>query len=191
MIEEWKDVKGYEGLYQVSNFGRVKSLSKIVIRGNRIKQPLKERILKHGLSMEYPFVSLHNGTAKLIKIHKLVAEAFIPNPENKRTVNHKNGIRSDNRACNLEWATYSENHLHSYQKLDRKCYLLGKLGKDHHRSKAIFQFTKSGDFVAEYGSQCEAQRKTKIHQSKISAACLNKIKLAGGYKWKFKKDINV
>lgn len=108
MNEIWRDVVGYEGLYQVSNIGRVKSLP----RNGTIKEEriLKPRITKNG----YLYVHLRNGSiSKYVKVHKMVAVAFIPNPENKPQINHINGIKTDNRVDNLEWNTASENMLHA------------------------------------------------------------------------------
>ena len=100
MIEEWKDIKGYEGLYQVSNLGRVKSL-----------KFGKERILKTGVD-RYGYISVNlykNNKRKLCKVHRLVAEAFIPNLENKPEVNHLDEDKTNNMVSNLEWCTRNEN----------------------------------------------------------------------------------
>ena len=189
-MEIWKDIKGFEGLYQISDLGRVKSLSREIVHVHSVRQT-KERILKkndggHG----YLQVDLYKtGSEKTHKVARLVAEHFIPNPENKRTVNHKKGIKTDNRAKELEWMTQAENVQHAYDVLGRKASkpLLGKFGKQHHSSKAIIQLIKSGGLVAEYGGQCEAGRKTGIFQANISAALLGKYKTAGGFIWKFKE----
>lgn len=114
--EIWKNVVGYEGLYHVSDFGNVKRLeqrrSNILTRGISI---YKEKTLKPTLySNGYLFVDLcKNGTKKSTSIHRIVAISFIQNPENKPQVNHKNGIKTDNRLENLEWNTMSENQKHS------------------------------------------------------------------------------
>lgn len=99
-MEVWKDIEGYEGYYQVSNLGRVKSF--------KCNSP---KILKNGkCTMGYYMVSLNNSSRR---IHRLVAETFIQNPSNKKTVNHKNGVKGDNHVDNLEWATQKENVIHS------------------------------------------------------------------------------
>lgn len=102
--EEWRWAVGLEGKYKVSNLGRVRSY----IKGGRIKSPNKTKCGYLVVNLFYD-CGLHG---KLV--HRLVAEAFIPNPENKRTVNHKNGKKDDNRAVNLEWMTYSENVKHAF-----------------------------------------------------------------------------
>jgi hypothetical protein len=109
MKEIFKNVKGYEGIYQVSNLGNVKSLN--YHRGK------KEKILKPGMDLGgYLILTLCKNRKRENKtLHRLVAIAFIPNPENKATVNHINGVKTDNCVSNLEWNTYSENHLHAHK----------------------------------------------------------------------------
>lgn len=105
MVEVWRDVIGYEGLYQVSDMGRVKSIGYD-----------KEKILKPGRDTGgYFHVNLFkDGIKKLYKVHRLVCLNFLDNPENKEQVNHINGIKTDNRLINLEWNTRSENRQHAY-----------------------------------------------------------------------------
>jgi len=108
-IEEiWKDIKSYEGRYQVSNLGKVKSL-------------VRECILKFGIRGKgYLYVNLcKDGQVKKFSIHRLVAETFIPNPDNKPEVNHRDGIKNHNEATNLEWATSKENIEHAMKELGR------------------------------------------------------------------------
>ena len=104
MDEIWKDIKGYEGIYKVSNLGRVLS----------VRWKTKNKLLKQHITSRYLSVTLClNTSRKTIKVHRLVAKHFIPNPENKPEVNHINGIREDNREINLEWCTARENNTHA------------------------------------------------------------------------------
>lgn len=119
MEEIWKDIDGYEGLYQVSNHGNVKSVDRHVRQkssnGEQVRiirgRLLKQRIQNNG----YYIVWLcKNGVSKVFTVHRLVANAFIPNLSNKKDVNHKNGVKTDNGVYNLEWCSRSENIKHSY-----------------------------------------------------------------------------
>ena len=114
-VEIWKNIKEYEELYQVSNLGRVKSLSRKVTRGG-ITGFTKNRILKSQVRSGYHKVSLcKKAMIKQISVHRLVACAFVDNKENKKEVNHINGVKTDNNKSNLEWCTRKENALHSYR----------------------------------------------------------------------------
>jgi len=116
-MEIWKDIKEYEGLYQVSNLGRIKSMEKKSIGKSNSLRILTEKILKCNVDAKgYKFISLwKNGEKKrIVKIHKLVAETFIPNPLNLSQINHIDGIKSNNVVYNLEWCTASQNIKHAY-----------------------------------------------------------------------------
>lgn len=131
--------------------------------------------------------SQSNKTKRFL-VHRLVATLFIPNPENKKTVNHKDGNPSNNNVKNLEWATHSENHIHAFKALGKKANLnqKGKFNEKSALSKVVFQYDKNGQFIKSYPSVNEAQRQNpRIDAKNISSACLGKIKSCGGYIWKY------
>ncbi|KKL95762.1 hypothetical protein LCGC14_1851380 [marine sediment metagenome] len=112
IMEIWKDIPGYESCYQASNLGRIKSLTRYVRHSKGGKMFHRGRILKPGISYRgYPVVNLSNSRTKYI--HRLIASTFILNPGKKPSINHKNGIKTDNRIENLEWCTNKENTIHA------------------------------------------------------------------------------
>jgi hypothetical protein len=185
--ELWADIEGYEGSYQVSNMGRVKSLDRLVnnksssyTRKGNIKSPKNS-------GSGYLQVSLcKNGIVKNFLIHRLVAKAFIKNPYAKGTVNHLNCNTRDNRSSNLEWATLSENIKYAFKKGKKPTrYWSGKTGINSSRGTHIFQLDKlNHNIVNEFGSAMEAYRITGINDRDISSCIRGKLKSAGGYLWK-------
>jgi len=125
------------------------------------------------------------GATKSVAAHRLVALAFIPNPENKRTVNHKNGNKTDNNVENLEWMTHSENHKHAYDELGRECYMKGRNGKLHHNAKAVKRVCKNTGTVLVYDTLTEAAASGNFCAGHISACCSGTRTSHKGYTWEF------
>jgi len=131
-MENWEDIKGYEGCYQVSDLGRIKSLQRYVTSRYGGERIVRERIRKTVLIKEYISIDLSvGGKRKTHRVHRLVATAFIFNPLNKPQINHKNGIKIDNRWFNLEWATGKENQSHAFRLGLNK----GQKGEEHSQCK--------------------------------------------------------
>ena len=127
--EIWKPVRNWEDFYQISNMGRLKHLNYLHWNIEKITNGTK---LNNGY-LKSTFKKKPN--IEQVLIHRIVAEMFIPNPEKKPCVNHKNGIKTDNRVDNLEWVTYKENERHSYDVLNKKPSHLGKFGINHPKNK--------------------------------------------------------
>lgn len=161
MDEIWEDKKDYEGHYQVSNFGRVKSI-----------KFGKERILKQHIRGGYYSVGLSkNGIVKTYLVHRLVAEAFLDNPDNLPYVNHKDECKTNNNVDNLEWCTHEYNI--NYGTRTERC------------SKPVLQYTLDGEFVREWPSARECGR-NGYHQGHIAECCRGERKTHEGFIWKYK-----
>ena len=184
-MEEFRDIKGYEGLYKVSNLGRVRSLDRKVHNYLKKGRILRQSIMKEG----YCTVALCMDTQNTVLVHRLVAEAFIQNLENKPQVNHKNCKKTDNNLENIEWCTRSENMKHAFKNgLLTIPSTLGRRGYDWPVRKDIIQYTIDGEFIKEYPSAVEASRDTGIGRSNINSVCCGRTKTAGGFAWKHKKE---
>lgn len=144
--ELWKQVSGYENRYLVSNMGRIKSLSKPITLFNGGKYKTRERVLAQRLSDGYLFVALFSGENKDrldIQAHIIVGKEWVPNPDSKPEINHKKGVKTDNRAIELEWSTRSENIQHAYDTGLLIHSNTGKSGLDANYSKPV-QCTATG-----------------------------------------------
>lgn len=163
MVQEiWKDIPDYEGLYKVSNFGNIKS-----VRKNKIMVPYSN----HG----YLQLCLRkNNIAKTYKVHRLVAQAFIPNPNNLPCINHKDENPSNNYVNNLEWCSVEYNIKYGT--------------RTEKTQKEIKQYDLDGNFIKNWKSIIEIERVMNIPHNNIIYCCQNKRKTAGNYMWKYAKE---
>lgn len=177
MNEVWKDVEGYEGLYQVSNLGRVKSLQRITKIRHAIRIE-KEKILKQHKNIKsgYMYVYLsNNGKNKGFRIHRLVAETFIPNPNDLPQINHKDENKENNNVDNLEWCTAKYNcNYGSFIEKNKKA-----------KYKKIIQYDLKCNYINTWNSVKEASIKLNILNTSISKCLKEKRNKAGGYIWKY------
>jgi hypothetical protein len=174
MIEIWKDIKGFEELYQVSNFGRLKRLQRKIVTKDNVSKTLPKKILLQYINRKgYSVITLNKNKKGIISthsIHQLVAKAFISNPNNKYTVNHINGIKTDNRVENLEWATQRENVKHAYDTGLKKCMK----GSKNHSAKLTETDVKQIRRLLTHNTQRELARVFKVSDGAISFIANNK-----------------
>ena len=187
MQEIWKDIPGYEGKYQISNLGNVMSL-------HFKRSPTNNRLLKPMSDNGYGYLKVmlrDNGSYKMKSIHRLVAEAFIPNPEEKPNVNHIDSNPKNNRVDNLEWCTQKENidYGYRYGNIKPTCPMKDRTGCNNPLSKIVLQIDiKTGTVINEYFGLSEASRKTGLPSSNIYRSCVNNKKTCGGYNWRYKDE---
>ena len=165
--EIWRPIKGYEGIYEVSDQGRVRSLK---FGKERVLNPVRD-------DGGYLIVNIwKNGEKKMCKVHRLVSQAFIPNPDNLPEVNHKDEDKTNNKVSNLEWCDrkYNQNYGTGIQRMAEKL------------SKSVLQFTKDGEFVKEWKSATDVKRNLGYSKGNISSCCTGRLKSAYNFIWKYK-----
>ena len=173
-MEEWKDVVGFEGAYQVSNYGNLRSIDRISMGKKYVGKIISKSQDRGGYTVD---ILSFNGVRKTVRRHRIVAEAFIPNPHNKPEVNHLDGNKSNNHVKNLEWATHRENTNHAW--------LTGLTNIPLPRPLAVEQLYE-GEKIAEYNSIDIAAYINNISPEDICKCCKGKRKNAGRYSWKYK-----
>ena len=193
MKEIWKDVVGYEGLYEVSDCGNVRSLPRVIpvnragveyelLTQSKVLRPQK---MKHGYVGVWLYGKESTGgkNGKQYSVHRLVAEAFCEKRPGADEVNHINEIKSDNRACNLEWCTHQENSAHG-----TRGQRIGAANLNGKKSKPVLQFSKDGELIAEYPSLQEVSRVTGYKAGNICRNIHGKGMAAYGYVWRYAND---
>lgn len=174
--EYWRPIVGYEGLYEVSNFGRVKSLNYNHTGKEKIMKPNKDKggYLKVGLCK--------NGKRYQKLVHRLVAEAFLSNPYNLPEVNHINEVKTDNRVQNIEYCDRAYNS--SYGTRNER---IAKTEMNHpKKSKIVFQYSLDGTFIKEFPSVSQIEREIGFSHGNISRCCRGEFKQVYGYIWRYK-----
>ena len=197
MKEIWKDIEGYEGLYQVSNFGKVRSLDRYNSRGCWIKGCILEPTNCKGYLQIVLFL---NGKKSYYYIHRIVAEAFLPNPDNKPEIDHINTDKTDNTVClnedgsinyektNLRWVSHTENMNNPLTRKKQSTRFKGKIGHNTPASKIIAQLDKNGKLLKVWLCAMDAVRQEGYTQEHISSCCKGTLKTHKGYKWQYIDD---
>jgi hypothetical protein len=173
--ENWVKIIGYESLYEISNFGNVRRIKRY---GKNVSNMLLPYLSEKG----YLKVGLCGvGKKKICKVHRLVATHFVENKNNLSEINHKNCIKTDNNAENLEWCTRKQNMVHaSANNLIKK-----RVGKDNQASKPVIQLSISGEFIKKWDCLSDAKKGIGVSNAHIGCVCKGKRKKAGGFKWEY------
>lgn len=177
MEEIWKYIKGYEGLYQVSNLGRIKSLKRNTTKG-RILKPLLQN------NGYYSVTLCKKGIKKVKSIHRLVCLEFLNNDFNFPQVNHKDGNKLNNNINNLEWCSAKYNTIHSLKNNLRKV----KHGKEHKLSKKINQYSLNGKFIRSWDCISDVHREKGYNTGNICECCKKRLPSANGFIWRYKNE---
>jgi hypothetical protein len=181
MEEIWKPIKGYEGIYEVSNFGRVKSVARLTTRPCKYgvrEYRIPEKVLRQRMGTSgYLCVNLHHECKQVTEmVHRLVALHFCKGYREGLTVNHIDEVKTNNRADNLEWVTQKANNNHGTGIQRRKKY-----------PKAVVQMSPTGEVLHIFSSLKEAAKATNCHPTRIGHCCHGDSPTAAGFKWKFKE----
>lgn len=180
-VEEWKPIEWLQNIYEVSNEGRVRSIDRIEKMKNGVMRPRKGRVLCQKTALS-GYKSVHisiNGKAKDYLTHRLVALAFIPNPDSLPCINHKDNNKANNRVENLEWCTHQYNISYKGNR-DRAVATRG--------CRKVKKFSKDGVFIEEYRSCCAASRANGLSNGNLHETLHNKQKTCGGFIWKYSDE---
>jgi hypothetical protein len=179
----WKEIPGYNGFYEINEIGEVRSC----FPGKPVKM-LKPIPKSYG----YLKVNLQaDGRIVQASIHRLVADVFVPNPDHKPQVNHKDGNKHNNHFENLEWVTASENIKHSFLVLGKQSVNKGRTGKLHYASKPICQYSLDGNFVKRWDCISDAAREMGCNPCQILNNVKGRNKTCHGYMWRYEKTDHI
>lgn len=190
-MELWKDIKGYEGIYQVSNLGNIRSLERITIfesenqhKKYKANRQIKCKIKKPTVNKcgYYQTVLYKKGRKRNVLVHRIVAETFLPNLNNKPTINHIDGNKLNNKLDNLEWATYTEQLIHVNHILGKKS-IISKQCREK-RAEQLRKKVKRSDGKI-YNSIREASKDSNVHSGNIVRCCKGILNKTGGYSWEY------
>lgn len=179
-FEFWQDIPGYEGLYQASTYGKIRSVERICIRGRGGKVVLPEKIMAQGTDRDgYSIVGISvNSKKQLKKVHRLIAETFLPNPLNFSQVNHKDEVKSNNFVSNLEYCDCKYN-IRFGSGIERSA---------QKRRKRVLQFDLAGNYLKTWDTAADVERELGVYASSICRCCNGKMRIAYGYKWKYAEE---
>ena len=188
--EEWRDVVGFEGIYKISNLGRVKRLPKIVKKKDGRVVTYKEKLLSPHISRGYYLVNLYGRSKQLFLVHRLIAEAFIPNPNKLPFIDHINTISSDNRIENLRWCTAMENShnpitISNRAKLFQKRVETGFYKNANLHRKPVEMLDEDGNVIQRYRSIKEAADNVGVAYSAISNVCAGRARKCKKHYWRY------
>lgn len=183
-VEKWVAIKGLEGMYEVSDFGRLRSIDRYVKSKNANVFQKGKILVPQVDNKGYLRFSLSKDNKRIrFKAHRLVASHFIDNSENKAQVNHKDGNKKNNSVSNLEWVTNRENQLHSFRELGRVNHMKGVKGINFNVKNSVVQCSLDGFILNTFNSFREAFISTQINRKYISECVKGKRESVGGYLW--------
>lgn len=185
--EEWRDVAGYEGYYQASNLGRIKSLDREVPCSRHGVRKIRGKLMTPAKATNGYFqVGFRKEGVKNRPLwHRVIALTFIPKVDGKTQINHKNGDISDNRVCNLEWCTASENTLHAHRVLKCRHGMTGRTGYKNSLSIEVVGTNRMTGQTVRFGSSRDAARQMGVHASGIVACLKGRQKTCNGFAWEY------